>query len=157
MGDSELDRMAREVIDVNAFLVLGTSEPDGTPRLSPVFYGVHGYRDFYWVSHPGAHHSVNLAARPLVSWVVFDSSVTVRETRAVYCSGTAREVPTDELADHVELAFREVRGARAFTVEELSGDDLRLYVARADSCAVHVAGSHPAHGTGTDRRVAVRP
>ena len=67
MGDSELDRMAREVIDANAFLVLGTSDPDGTPRVSPVFYGVHGYRDFYWVSHPGSHHSANIEARSAVS------------------------------------------------------------------------------------------
>jgi nitroimidazol reductase NimA-like FMN-containing flavoprotein (pyridoxamine 5'-phosphate oxidase superfamily) len=157
MGDSELDRMAREVIDANAFLVLGTSEPDGTPRVSPVFYGVRSYRDFYWVSHPGSHHSANLAARPAVTWVVFDSSVAVRETRAVYCSGTARAVPADELGDHVGHAFREIRGARAFAVEDLTGADLRLYVARADTCEVHVAGSHPTYGTGTDRRVPVAP
>ena len=156
MGDSELDRMAREVIDANAFLVLGTSDPDGTPRVSPVFYGVHGYRDFYWVSHPGSHYSANIEARSAMSWVVFDSSVTVRETRAVYCSGTAREVPAAELAEHVGRAFRELRGARAFTADQLTGDHLRLYVARAETCEVHIAGSHPTYGTGTDRRVATR-
>lgn len=157
MGDSELDRMAREVIDANAYLVLGTTEPDGRPRLSPVFYGVNDYRDFYWVSHPGAHHSVNVAERPAVSWVVFDSSVTARETRAVYCTGTAREVPAGDLDEHVGVAFREIRGARSFTAEELSGPGLRLYVARAETWEVHIAGSHPTYGTGTDRRIAVTP
>ena len=157
MGDSQLARMARDVIDANAYLVLGTTDPGGTPRLSPVFYGVHEYRDFYWVSHPDAHHSANVAARPVVSWVVFDSSVTVRETRAVYCSGEAREVPAGELDDHVGVAFREIRGARSFAAEALSGPDLRLYVARAATWEVHVAGSHPTYGTGTDRRVAVTP
>ncbi len=52
----------------------------------------------------------------------------------------------------------ETRGARAFTVDELSGDgDLRLYVATATSYDVHVRGSDPTHGTGIDRRVATDP
>ena len=46
----ELAAMAREVIDSNPYLVLGTVDEDGVPRVSPVFFGQDGYRDFYWVS-----------------------------------------------------------------------------------------------------------
>lgn len=30
--------MARRVLDSNRYMVLGTVEPDGGPRLSPVFF-----------------------------------------------------------------------------------------------------------------------
>ena len=91
--------------------------------------------------------------------MVFDSTRPPGDGEAVYLSATAREVPADELPDVVGEAFDPAtRGARAFSVEELSGDgDLRLYVATATSYDVHVRAGHPTHGTGIDRRVATDP
>ena len=157
--DDELRDMARRVIDGNRYLVLGTTEPDGSPRLSPVYFVPARYRDFYWVSSPDAQHSHNVRARPEVRIVVFDSSSRPGDSEAVYLTATTREVPAEELPDVVDEAFDpETRGARAFGVDELSGDgDLRLYVATATSYDVHVRGSHPTHGTGIDRRVATDP
>lgn len=157
--DPELREMARRVIDHNRYLVLGTVEPDGRPRLSPVFFTPARYRDFYWVSSPEAQHSRNVRERPDVQIVVFDSSRLPGDGEAVYLTATAHEVSADELPDVVDEAFDPVtRGARAFTVDQLSGDgDLRLYVATATSYDVHVRGSHPTHGTGIDRRVATDP
>jgi hypothetical protein len=157
--DDELRDMARRVIDGNRYLVLGTTEPDGSPRLSPVYFVPARYRDFYWVSSPDARHSHNVRARPEVRIVVFDSSSTPGESEAVYLSATAREVPEEELGGVIGEAFDpETRGARAFGVDELTGDgDLRLYVATATAYDVHVRGSHPTHGTGIDRRVATDP
>jgi hypothetical protein len=157
--DTELREMARRVIDHNRYLVLGTAEPGGEPRLSPVFYTPARYRDFYWVSSPDAQHSHNVRERPDVQIVVFDSSCLPGHSEAVYVAATAHEVSADELPDVVDEAFDPVtRGARAFSVEELNGDgDLRLYVATATSYDVHVRGSHPTHGTGIDRRVATDP
>jgi hypothetical protein len=51
------------------------------------------------MSSPDVRHSVNVAARPEVSIVVFDSRAPIGaggET-AVYISATARQVPVDEL------------------------------------------------------------
>ena len=159
MADDELRDMARRVIDGNRFLVLGTVEDDGRPRLSPVFFTPARYRDFYWVSSPDAQHSHNVRERPEVRIVVFDSSTLPGQSEAVYMSATAREVPADELPRLVREAFDPAtRGARAFTPDELSGDgDLRLYVATATAYDVHVRGSHPTHGTGIDRRMATDP
>jgi nitroimidazol reductase NimA-like FMN-containing flavoprotein (pyridoxamine 5'-phosphate oxidase superfamily) len=157
--DDELAAMARRVIDGNRYLVLGTTEPDGSPRLSPVFFTPARYRDFYWVSSPEAQHSHNVRGRPDVRIVVFDSSSAPGQSEAVYVSATAREVPEEEVGDVVGEAFDpETRGARRFGVDELTGDgDLRLYVATATAYDVHVRGSHPTHGTGIDRRVATDP
>lgn len=159
MADDELAEMARRVIDGNRYLVLGTVESDGRPRLSPVYYTAARYRDFYWVSSPDAQHSRNVRARPDVQIVVFDSSSLPGTSEAVYLGATARELSAGELPDVVHEAFDpETRGGRAFTVDELSGDgDLRLYVATATSYDVHVRGGHPTHGTGIDRRVATDP
>jgi nitroimidazol reductase NimA-like FMN-containing flavoprotein (pyridoxamine 5'-phosphate oxidase superfamily) len=159
MVDDELAEMARRVIDGNRYMVLGTVESDGRPRLSPVYFTPARYRDLYWVSSPDAQHSCNVRERPDVQIVVFDSSTLPGNSEAVYLAATAREVPAEELPELVDEAFDpETRGGRAFTVDELRGDgDLRLYVATATAYDVHVRGSHPTHGTGIDRRVATDP
>jgi nitroimidazol reductase NimA-like FMN-containing flavoprotein (pyridoxamine 5'-phosphate oxidase superfamily) len=59
--------IAREIIDANLYMVLGTADETGRPWASPVYYAVAGYREFYWVSSPGATHSRNIAGRPEVS------------------------------------------------------------------------------------------
>jgi pyridoxamine 5'-phosphate oxidase-like protein len=157
--DAELREMARQVIDHNRYLVLGTIEPDGGPRLSPVFYTPAGYRDFYWVSSPEAQHSRNLAERPDVQIVIFDSSVAVGQGQAVYMSTLAREVAPDELPSHLGDAFDPAtRDGVAFTVDELSGQaELRLYVATATAYDVHVPGGHPTLGRGIDARCPTDP
>ena len=159
MAEEELAEMARRVIDGNRYLVLGTVEDDGHPRLSPVYFTPARYRDFYWVSSPDARHSRYLRARPDVRIVVFDSSVAPNQGEAVYITARAREVPPQELPQVVGEAFDpDTRGGRAFTPDELSGDgDLRLYVATATAYDVHVRAGHPTHGTGIDRRVATDP
>lgn len=160
MPDDELNEMAQRVLDGNRYLVLGTVEDDGSPRLSPVYFTPARYRDLYWVSSPDAQHSRNVRERPRVQVVVFDSSSLPGQSEAVYLSATARELPIDELTEAVlaEAFDPDTRGGRAFAVDELSGDgDLRLYVATATSYEVHVRGGHPTHGTGIDRRMPADP
>jgi hypothetical protein len=53
--------MARRVIDANLYMTLGTRDPDGSPRLSPVFYTAARYTDFYWLFSPRAQHSPSTA------------------------------------------------------------------------------------------------
>jgi general stress protein 26 len=154
----ELARRARQVIDANHYMTLGTTEPDGRPRVSPVYFTQSGYRDFYWVSSPEAHHLANVAARPGVAIVIFDSTAPIGAGQAVYLTASATIVADADLAEECAVAFANVRpGAFAFTPDDLSGDaKLRLYVARAIKHEIHVPGRDPAYGTGIDRRVEVR-
>jgi nitroimidazol reductase NimA-like FMN-containing flavoprotein (pyridoxamine 5'-phosphate oxidase superfamily) len=156
-GDPDLNAMARRVIDANHYMTLGTTDPDGRPRLSPVYYTAARYSDFYWLSSPAAHHSRNLAERPEAEIVIFGSGAQVGAGEAVYISATARAVPDDELEDACPEAFRTTAGARRFTPAELRQGDLQLYVARSRSCEVHVPGRHPVHGRGTDTRQPADP
>ncbi len=153
-----LDAMARRVIDGNLYMTLGTLDPDGAPRLSPVYYTPARYTDLYWVSSPDAHHSRNVRERPDVRIVIFDSSLEVGHGEAVYLSAHARQVPDEELDAVLGEAFGGRGGARAFSREELTGDgDIRLYVATATSCEVHVRGGDPVHGRGIDTRMPADP
>ena len=56
---AELTAMAHDVIATNRYFVLGTVQPDGAPRVSPVFVNHHERRTFYWVSSPDAQHTDN--------------------------------------------------------------------------------------------------
>ena len=147
-----------EIVAANRYMTLATSEPDGTPRVSPVFFTHDRCRTFYWVSSPAAQHSQNLAARPAVAIVIFDSTREPRESQAVYVGAVAEEVPAQELEHECAVAFANVgAGARAFTPAELSGAAaLRLYRARATTHELHIRGSDPDHGRGVDTRLAVR-
>ena len=148
----ELNSQGQDVLDTNRYVVLGTIDDDGRPRVSPVYFNHADYRDFYWVSSPESHHSRNIAARPrgLVRGLRLQRDPRAGP-QAVYVDADAAEVPEAELAAECARAFAHLRGdgARAFAPEELSGDaDLRLYRARATRHQVHVRGSDPDYGTG---------
>jgi hypothetical protein len=154
----DLDALARRVLDANRYVTLATLDPDGRPRLSPVYYTPARNCDLYWVSSPDAHHSRNLTERPQLELVVFDSSVPVGGAEALYASATAREIGEAELEDVVGEAFRPAGGARAFAPDELRGAaDLRLYVASMTACEVLVRGGDPVWGRGVDTRVPATP
>ena len=153
----DLAAMARDVLDRISYLVLGTIDEDGRTRTSPVYFKPHRYEDFYWVSHPGTHHSRNLERDGRLSGVVFDSTLVPGQNQAVYVTGTAREIPADQLEEHLPLAFDPERGGRAFSFEELTGPEVRLWVLHVDSWEVHIGAGHPQLGTGRDRRVPVDP
>ena len=153
-GHPDLDAMARRVIDANHYMTVATLDPDGAPRLSPVYYTPARYTDLYWVSSPDAHHSRNLLERPDAQIVIFDSSVPVGGAEAVYLGARARQLPDGELDSVVGEAFRTAGGARPFTADELRGDaPFRLYVATVTSCEVLVRGGDPVHGRGIDARL----
>lgn len=149
--------MARRVIDANHYMTLATMDPDGRPRLSPVYYTPARYLDFYWVSSPEAQHSRNLIERPETEIVIFDSTAPVGEGEAVYISATAGAVSDADLEAVSPQAFRTTAGARRLTPDDLRSHALWLYVAHAGSFEVHIAANHPAHGRGVDTRQPADP
>ncbi|GAA0897153.1 hypothetical protein GCM10009557_71610 [Virgisporangium ochraceum] len=122
--------LARAIIDGNSYLTLATADTDGRPWATPVWFAHDRYTDFLWLSRPTTRHSANIAARPEVAIVVFDSTVPINQGRAVYVEAVADGVPAAE----VEGALR-VFSARS--VADGGGDyptqpaGFRLYRARA--------------------------
>jgi len=135
-----------EIIDANSFMTLATSDARGIPWASPVWFAHRDYREFFWVSRPDARHSRNLAERPELAIVIFDSTVVPLEGEAVYMTATA-ELTEDGLdvfnkrgaaqglrewtrADVTEPARHRLYRATASEQWTLGDGDVRIPVAR---------------------------
>jgi hypothetical protein len=127
--------VARAIVDDNLYMVIATADADGTPWASPVYFAHDAYRRFIWVSAPDATHSRNIAVRPGVSIVIFDSRVPINSGQAVYMSAAAKEATGDERVQLVETfsVRSQQHGAGAVTVADVEAPArLRLFVATAD-------------------------
>lgn len=150
MRQTDPTLMARGVIDANAYMTLATADGDGRPWASPVWFAHHGYTELYWVSRPDARHSRNLAVRPHVAIVIFDSSVAVGEAQAVYVEAQAEQLSDAERDRAIDVYSQRshAHGARRWTTSDVSAPaSHRLYRATASTHFLLMAD---------DRRMTVR-
>lgn len=96
-SDERRIERAREIVDANQYMVLGTADASGRPWASPVWFAHHDYREFVWVSSPQVRHSRNVAERRHVGIVIFDSRVPVGAGQGVYLSCEAAVAPARDL------------------------------------------------------------
>ena len=128
------DHIARTILDTGPYVVLATADADGVPWASPVWFAQEDYAELYWVSYPGARHSQNIAVRPQIAMVVFDSTVAPGTGQGVYMTATAEQVTDSAALEHGIGVFSRVsvrQGDKAFGLDQVTGDArLRLYRAR---------------------------
>jgi nitroimidazol reductase NimA-like FMN-containing flavoprotein (pyridoxamine 5'-phosphate oxidase superfamily) len=161
MTHDDLAAHARSLINANLYLVLGTTDPDGRPWTSPVYFAPAGDREFYWVSATDARHSVHVAERPQVSLVIFDSTVAPYQGRAVYAVGEARELSGSDLRRALEVYPRPGDTvATRLTSDEVTGSaPYRMYRASASDlwvlCPREPGQPCPLHGRNEDHRARV--
>ena len=129
--EQDLDAVARSIVDTNRFMALGTADESGMPWVSPVWYATLSYREYVWVSRPGARHSRNLAQRPQVAIAIYDSH-RPGGWSAFYMTAVAEEL------EHVDDALdsfnrrSEAQGLRAWSrAEVVPPGEFRLYSATA--------------------------
>ena len=130
---------AREIVAANRYMVLGTAGADGVPWLSPVWFATEDPGTFLWISKPGARHSRNIAVRPEVAIVIYDSSVPPGDARALYVSAVAAEVDGAERDAAVATysAASEAQGLAAFSSADVGpGGRWRMYRATATDRSV---------------------
>jgi nitroimidazol reductase NimA-like FMN-containing flavoprotein (pyridoxamine 5'-phosphate oxidase superfamily) len=84
-----------EIIKRNRYMVLATADANGVPWASPVWFATEDERVFHWISDPNARHSRNIAVRPEIAIVIFDSTVTPGEAQAVYMEARAEQCGTE--------------------------------------------------------------
>ncbi len=118
-----------EIIIANRYMTLSTSDARGIPWASPVWFAHADYREFYWASKPEARHSRNLAERPELAIVIFDSSVSPGDAAAVYMTATAEQV-TEGIEVYNERSV--AQGLPEWTLEDVTAPArFRLYKATA--------------------------
>ena len=134
---------ARRVVAANAYMTLATADAGGQPWATPVWFATRDHRHFIWVSRPGARHSRNIAASPLVAIVVFDSTVPVGGASAVYVEAVAEEVGPDDRTEALVVFNERAREQGIDTWDErkvVGASQFRLY--RACSTQVYVLDEH---------------
>jgi hypothetical protein len=127
---AELSALAKEVVDANLYMTLGTVDEAGTPWVTPVYFVAAAYREFYWASKTDTAHSRNLAARPQLSIVIFDSTVQVYQGRAVYLKAVGGELSGAELVTGIDVynGPSASRGVPPLEREDVTGEaPYRLY------------------------------
>ena len=123
---------ARAVLDGTCYAVLATSDADGTPWATPVWFAHDGLDRIYWLSWPLSRHSQIIEQRPEVALTVFDTKAVPNEGTAFYARAQARQCPGDELEDGLRVINRRSleQGIGEFTRERVTGGSrLRVYVA----------------------------
>lgn len=136
---------ARTIVDANAYMTLATADGAGVPWASPVWFAHRAFRDFVWVSRPGARHSRNISVRRDVGIVLFDSTAPIGEGRAVYLEAVASEVDDDRSEAWINVfSDRSVaQGAAHWGIDRVTGDSpFRLYVATVSASYVLDAHDH---------------
>jgi hypothetical protein len=162
VADQDLGAVARAIIDSNLYMTLATADREGGPWASPVFYAAAGYAEFYWISAPEARHSQNLARRPDVSIVIFDSQLPASTGQAVYMSATAEQLTGVDTERGLEIyPGSPERGGRTLTPEQgRAPAAYRLYRATVSQHSIlRPSGARPCplHGSAADHRTSVTP
>jgi hypothetical protein len=137
-----------DIIEASRYLVLATADATGRPWSSPVYFAHIGLTEFFWVSSPDVTHSRNIAARPEVGIVVFDSGAAIGTGQGVYMSATARLLEGNETAAGLEAFSRRsvAHGGEELTIEDVRpGTGLRLYRAAADAHWILANDGQPDH------------
>jgi uncharacterized protein YhbP (UPF0306 family) len=139
MADQEIEALARAIIDDNLYMTLGTADESGRPWASPVYYAVHEYREFIWVSRPESRHSLNIAVRPELGIVIFDSRTPINTGQGVYMSAVAEELTGTE-ADRAIATFSrrsQMHGGDEWTLADVRPPaEFRPYRAAASAQSV---------------------
>ena len=149
-AEQDLGAIARAIIDANLYMVLGTADKTGRPWVSPVYYAAAGYTELYWVSSPEARHSRNLATRPDLSIVVFDSQAPIGTGQGVYMAAVADEPTAADLERGIEIFSRRsvAHGAREWKGGDVVAPALyRLYRATVSEHYVLDPAGRPDHRT----------
>ena len=158
----DLTAIVREVIDANRYMTIASADSPGDPWVSPVYFAADDYRDFYWMSSPQVTHSRNIAVRPQVSIVLFDSRAATEAVvaRTAYLKATAVQVNDDELEHALTIYPGPVERGGIVTADELRGPaPYRLYRATATEyfvlCPLSEGETCREHGPAADHRTRV--
>jgi predicted pyridoxine 5'-phosphate oxidase superfamily flavin-nucleotide-binding protein len=110
------------------YMTIATADEHGTPWVSPVWFAPEGDDAVLWVSDPGARHSRNIAARPRVAIVVFDSAAAPADAQGLYLTADAAEAEPAAIAAFSRESV--AQGLAAWGVEDVT-DSARHRLYRA--------------------------
>jgi len=131
MAEPEPAAVAREIVDEIAYMTIATTDDDGRPWASPVWFAHADHREFVWISRPDTRHSQNIVARPEVSIVIFDSRTPIDTGQGVYIEARAEQVADDAEVERLMAVFSTrslAQGGKEYGAADVGPDAaFRLY------------------------------
>lgn len=104
MGKSSYEEIAVRIISSNRYMTLATTDTTAA-WASAVAYAVDSQVSFYWYSATDARHSTNIAAQPLISAAIFNSTEPSSIVQGVQMLGSA-EIVEDGLREVMDMYFQ---------------------------------------------------
>lgn len=115
------------ILDTKALLYLGTQNKDGSPQVSPVWFGTNG--DIIEVnSAKGRLKDLNMRARPQVSIAIVDPE---NAYRWVGIQGTVVEITENGAEEHIDALANKYLGVDSYPNRQ-AGQVRVIYRIRAD-------------------------
>ena len=105
MGN-DLNKLAKNILEQNQYMTIGSSDGDGIPWVSPVTYAYDNKLNFYFVSHTGSKHCLNINKNKKVSLTIFDSRQLIGEGVGLQIEGIAQKVKIIEMAKAAAIYFK---------------------------------------------------
>ncbi|MGK7889177.1 MAG: pyridoxamine 5'-phosphate oxidase family protein [Leptolyngbyaceae cyanobacterium] len=106
----EILERAWHILETNRYCTLSTCSSDGIPWASPVFF-CHQGLNLYWSSAIQSRHSQNLYRNNgRVAIAIYNSEVREGAGQGIYFSGSAAELPEDQVAEKMSLLFQKASG-----------------------------------------------
>jgi uncharacterized protein YhbP (UPF0306 family) len=78
-----------ELLAETSTLTLATTDPDGTPRATPLYFAASPKADLLFLSDPATPHARNLSERPRAAVAAYPEVASWQEIRGVQMKGTA--------------------------------------------------------------------
>jgi nitroimidazol reductase NimA-like FMN-containing flavoprotein (pyridoxamine 5'-phosphate oxidase superfamily) len=123
------DHDARDLIAANRYMTLATADSSGRPWISPVWFAPDN-GGFLWISRPDSRHSRNIAERPELALVIYDSTVSPAKRQALYVEAVAEQLD-GESRDAAVARYSEhsvAEGLEPLTVDEVTDSSpFRMY------------------------------
>lgn len=96
MNTAKLQQIAKEIIQSNIYLTLGTSDGE-IPWTAPLFYACSNNYIFYFISQLDCLHVKHILHNPSVSFAIFDSHQKEGTGNGIQASGKAFILNNNEL------------------------------------------------------------
>lgn len=98
MNQAELNQIAREIIQSNIYMTVGTTDKN-IPWVAPVHYGVSDDYSLYFISQVHSLHSQHIQKNPQVAFAIYDSHQPEGTGNGIQGNGKAVLLPERDIGE----------------------------------------------------------
>jgi uncharacterized protein YhbP (UPF0306 family) len=114
---------AKEIINDNKYMVLSTSDKNGDPWGTALFYTCDEKYNFYFYSNSDSSHCTNILQNPNVSLTIFNQESMVGSYDGVQIKGQVSEVTDTELPETILRYFKKITRGLPTSPSDLPNPD----------------------------------